>query len=230
MITTARKGIAAAVLVSVSLAACGGGDDDADTSSDETTTTAAAADETSTTAGPGESGLAALDTFIIGWNAENTAGGNTVDAWVSTPISKDAVVQQASDGGGEVFAVRLNDGAVLGGRIEDGSVSSVFVGVDPDNEATASVVQMALMYHLDDEAEIMTLAPKYRDVALATEARSDYALAGTEDAFVFSLIEGAEAGDRLVAISMSELTDEAAARDRAAKDQTDVLTLLGTTE
>jgi hypothetical protein len=224
-----RTRIAAAVLATASLAACGGSDDDtADTTS---TTAAAAADETTTTAASGVPGLGGLDLFVIDWNGTDTVGKNTIEAWVSTPIDKSAITRGPSEGGGEVFAARLNAGAILGGHLdEDGSVSSVFVGVDPDNEAAASIVQTAFLRHIDDESNIMEVAPVYRDVALSAEARSEFISVGEDDAFVVSVIEGAEAGDRLVAVSMSNLTDETAARERAAADQSEVLSLMSTVE
>ena len=226
--TRTRTRVAAAVLATTFLAACGGSDDD--TGDSTTTTEAAAGDETTTTEGS-DVGLAGLDLFVINWNAKDTVGKNTVPGFVSTPISKDDITGGPAQGGGEVFALRLNAGAVLGGRLDDaGEVSSVFVGVDPNNEAAASIVQTAFLRHVGEEEDIMEVAPVYREVALATEVRSEFITVGEDDSFVISLIEGADANDRLVVVSMSNLTDEPAARERATTDQTEILALLSTVD
>lgn len=225
--TTRLRTTAYAVAVSATLVAgCSSADDG---SSGETTTSAVHGEPTTAADGAPEFGPLAL--FTIDWNAKNAIGENTVDGFVSSPLEASAFTTAPADEGDEVFMARVNDAAIVGGRIESGSITSVLVAVAPNHPAAASTLQTAILRHLDDESDLIAIAEVYRDVATASELTSRFMTVGTDDSFVISAVDGGAANDgRLITISTTNLLDETEARARAVADETDVFQLLDSRE
>lgn len=212
-----RRIAAGGVAVLVGLTGCGGSDDDA--ASDRTTTSAPAGSATtSTLLPPGGESPRSISVSLEQWASDWTEVNGTAAATNNSQgTTIDPSVFKTAEGpdGHDVFAGRLDGSVLMGGLLDsDGYLMMLVQGADPDGASTAaaSLTTLTLLSAEDDSLE---LAQAYRDVALNPVSGSQRYIASDAYDFVIRGQDGANAGDGLVLIFVSSVTDEVTATARA---------------
>jgi hypothetical protein len=214
--------------------AAGSSTDDAESDEEPVVSAPAAGEEGSAAAETeeqnplsGERVAASFSTFVSDWddlNATLHADNADIDR---IELSEADFVHTDGVNGGSIFAGQVTETAILGGVIDGGSaaVSTVVVGVDPDGETAAPAVITTFGITAAPGESLSGPVAAYADVAAGPIGGEAYVVSGSND-FVIQKVEGAEADDPLLLVTVAPTSDREQAGDAAAATQVAVFNAL----
>lgn len=170
---------------------------------------------------------ASFDTFVADWDNLNEtlhADDPDIDRIELSPAD---FVQVDGVNGDRIFAGQVTETAIIGGTIagETDAVPTVVIGVDPDGETAAPAVITTFGITAAAGESLSELISAYTEVAEGPIDGDAYLVSGTND-FVIQKVEGAEADDPLLLVTVAPTTDREQAGEAAAAAQVAVFNAL----